>query len=63
MYSGRENSLWVGKVGKQETSITFDIKPGSNYFLRCELPWSLAPKPRLIKVDKEDAQPYFDKIR
>ncbi|HTR30381.1 MAG TPA: DUF2846 domain-containing protein [Puia sp.] len=53
----------VGKVGKQETSITFDIKAGNSYFLRCELPWSLAPKPRLIKSDKEEAQPYFDKIK
>jgi len=53
----------VAKVGKQETSITFDIKAGNKYFLRCELPWSLAPKPRLIKADKDDAQPYFDHIK
>jgi hypothetical protein len=53
----------VAKVGKQQTSITFDIKAGNKYFLRCELPWSLAPKPRLFKVDKEEAQPYFDNIK
>jgi len=53
----------VAKVGRQETSITFDIKAGNKYFLRCELPWSLAPKPRLFKVDKEEAQPYFDNIK
>jgi hypothetical protein len=56
-------TTFVGKVGKQETSITFDVKAGNKYFLRCELPWSLAPKPRLIKADKEEAEPYFDKIK
>jgi hypothetical protein len=53
----------VARVGRQETSVTFDIKAGERYFLRCELPWSLAPKPRLFKVDKAEAQPYFDNIK
>jgi hypothetical protein len=53
----------VARVGRQETSVTFDIKAGERYFLRCELPWSLAPKPRLFKVDKTEAQPYFDNIK
>ena len=56
-------TTFVGKVGKQETSITFDVKAGDKYFLRCELPWSLAAKPRLTKVNKEEAEPYFDKIK
>ncbi len=56
-------TTFVAKVGKQETSITFDIKPGNKYFLRCELPWSLAAKPRLTKVSKEEAQSYFENIK
>ncbi len=56
-------TTFVAKVGKQETSITFDVKSGNKYFLRCELPWSLAPKPRLINVSKEEAQPYFENIK
>jgi hypothetical protein len=56
-------TTFLAKVGKQETSITFDIKSGNKYFLRCELPWSLAPKPRLTQVNKEEAQPYFDNIK
>jgi hypothetical protein len=56
-------TTFVAKVRKQETSITLDIKPGKKYFLRCELPWSLAPKPKLTEVSKEEAQPYFDNIK
>jgi hypothetical protein len=56
-------TTFVAKVGKQETSITLDIKSGNKYFLRCELPWSLAPKPRLTEVSKEEAQPYLDDIK
>lgn len=56
-------TTFVAKVGKQETSIMFDIKPGNKYFLRCELPWSLAPKPRLTEVNKEEARSYFDNIK
>jgi hypothetical protein len=56
-------TTFVAKVGKQETSITLNVKSGNKYFLRCELPWSLAPKPRLIEVSKEEAQPYLDNIK
>jgi len=56
-------TTFVAKVKKQETSITLDIKPGHNYFLRCDLPWSLTPKPKLTEVTKEDAEPYFDHIK
>jgi len=56
-------TTFVAKVRKQETSITLDVKSGKKYFLRCELPWSLAPKPKLTEVSKEEAQPYFDNIK
>jgi hypothetical protein len=56
-------TTFVAKVRKQETSITLDIKSGKKYFLRCELPWSLAPKPKLTEVSREEAQPYFDNIK
>lgn len=56
-------TTFVAKVRKQETSITLDIKSGKKYFLRCELPWSLAPKPKLTEVSREEARPYFDKIK
>ena len=56
-------TTFVAKTGKQESSITFDIKAGKKYFLRCELPWSLSPKPKLTKVSKEEAQSYFDNIK
>ena len=56
-------TTFVAKVRKQETSITLDVKSGKKYFLRCELPWSLAPKPKLTEVSKEEAQSYFDNIK
>jgi hypothetical protein len=56
-------TTFVAKAGKQETSITLDVKSGKKYFLRCELPWSLAPKPRLTEVSKEEAQPYLDNTK
>ena len=56
-------TTFVAKVGKQETSITLDVKSGNKYFLRCELPWSLDPKPKLTIVSKEEAQLYLDNIK
>jgi hypothetical protein len=56
-------TTFVAKVRKQETSITVDLKAGKKYYLRCELPWSLAPKPRLTLVSKEEAEPYLDNIK
>lgn len=53
-------TTFVAKAGKQETSITINVKAGDKYFLRCELPWSLSPKPRLTEVTREQAEPYFD---
>ncbi|MBN9380499.1 MAG: hypothetical protein J0H74_07030 [Chitinophagaceae bacterium] len=55
-------TTFVAKVKKQETSITINVKSGNKYFLRCELPWSLAPKPKLTEVTREEAQPYFDSV-
>jgi hypothetical protein len=56
-------TTFVARLNKQETSITLDVKYGGNYFLRCELPWSLSPKPLLTQSNKEEAQPYFDRIK
>jgi hypothetical protein len=56
-------TTFVAKVRGQETSITLDIKAGDKYYLRCELPWSLAPKPRLTEVKKEEAESYFDHVK
>lgn len=56
-------TTFIAKVGKQETPITLNVKPGYKYFLRCELPWSLSPKARLTEVTKEEAEPYFDNIK
>ncbi len=54
---------FVAKARRLETSITLDIKSGKKYFLRCELPWSLSPKPKLTEVSKEEAQPYMEDIK
>lgn len=54
---------FVAKCGKQETPITFDIKPGDKYYLRCELPWGINPKPKLTEVKKEEAESYFDHVK
>ena len=51
------------KIGKKETTLPIDIKPGGKYYLRCEFPWGLNQSPRLIWVQKEEADPYFDKIK
>jgi len=51
------------RINKQETSVTFDVKYGNNYYLRCELPWSLSPKPKLTMVHKNEAETYFDHIK
>jgi hypothetical protein len=56
-------TTFIAKIENKETSITFDIKSGNKYFLRCELPWSLSPKPRLTEVNKEEAQSYFEIIK
>ena len=56
-------TTFVAKVRKQEISITLDIKSGHKYFLRCDLPWAITPKPKLTEVTKEDAEPYFDHIK
>lgn len=56
-------TTFVAKCTNQETSITIDIKPGNKYYLRCELPWSLSPKPKLTEVKKEEADSYFDNAR
>jgi len=56
-------TTFVAKVRKQETSITFNIQAGKKYYLRCELPWSLAPKPKLTEVNREEAETYFGNIK
>jgi Protein of unknown function (DUF2846) len=48
---------------KQEVSVSIDVKPGANFYLRCELPWTLTPTPKLTLVNKEEASTYFDKIK
>jgi hypothetical protein len=56
-------TTFVAKCGKQETPITFDIKAGDKYYLRCELPWGINPKPKLTEVKKEEAESYFDHVK
>jgi hypothetical protein len=56
-------NTFVAKLNKKEVSITIDVKNGEKYYLRCELPWSLAPKPLLTLSNKEEAQPFFDRIK
>ncbi len=56
-------TTFVAKCRNQETSITIDLKPGNKYYLRCELPWSLSPKPKLTEVKKEEADTYFDNVK
>jgi hypothetical protein len=56
-------TTFVAKFRNQETSVTIDIKPGNKYYLRCELPWSLSPKPKLTEVKKEEAETYFDNVK
>jgi hypothetical protein len=51
------------KIGKKETALPIDIKPGEKYYLRCDFPWGLNQSPRLTLVQKEEAEPYFDKIK
>jgi hypothetical protein len=53
----------VGKVRNQETSVVIDFKYGKKYFLRCEIPWSLAPKPVFTKANQEEAKSYFNNIK
>lgn len=51
------------KIGKKETSLPIDVKSGEKYYLRCDFPWGLYQSPRLTLVQKEEAEPYFDKIK
>jgi hypothetical protein len=50
------------RIGKKETSLPIDVKPGEKYYLRCDFPWGLNQSPKLTLVQKEEAQPYFDKM-
>jgi hypothetical protein len=52
-----------GKNGKQESSLSIDVKYGKKYFLRCELPWGPYSTPRLTLVQQNEAETYFDRIR
>jgi hypothetical protein len=49
-------------IGKKETSISVDFKPGEKYYLKCDFPWGLNQSPKLTLVRKEEAEPYFEKI-
>jgi hypothetical protein len=48
---------------KKETSISIDVKPREKYHLKCEFPWGLNQSPKFTMVQKEEADPYFDKIK
>ena len=48
---------------KQRIDLSIDVKPGATFYLRCELPWTLTPTPRLTLVNKEEASTYFDKAK
>lgn len=48
---------------KQDVTVSINVKPGANFYLRCELPWTLTPTPKLTLVNKEEASTYFDKIK
>lgn len=48
---------------KKETSISIDVKPREKYYLKCEFPWGLNQSPKFTMVQKEEADPYFDKIK
>jgi hypothetical protein len=50
-------------IGKKETSVSIDVKPREKYYLRCDFPWGINQAPRLTLVQKEEADPYFDKIK
>lgn len=56
-------TTFYAKVGNQETNVTLDIKSGGKYFLRCDISFSLPPKPKLTAVDQQEAQPYFPNIK
>jgi hypothetical protein len=50
-------------IGKKETSVSLDVRPGEKYYLRCDFPWGLNQSPKLTFVQKDEAEPYFDKIK
>jgi hypothetical protein len=51
------------KIGKKETLLPIEVKPGEKYYLRCDFPWGLNQSPRLTLVQKDEAEPYFNNIK
>jgi len=56
-------TTFYAKAGNQETYVTLDIKSGEKYFLRCDMLFSLPPKPKLTAVAQQEAQSYFPNIK
>lgn len=52
----------TARIGKQKMPVTLVVKYGEKYYLRCDIPWAIPPKPLLTISNREDASPYFDNM-
>lgn len=53
----------TAQIDKQKTNVTIEVTPGAKFYLRCEIPWTLGPKPRLTLVNEVEGKTYFDNIK